>query len=75
MAELGTKAISVSWIEPMAIDASGVLETSASHKPGYEFAVGSTNVSYTFEDKFHNQCECNFTVNVTSGKGSFLTLK
>ena len=65
--ELGTWTTSVYWMEPMVIDASGILKKSATHKPGYKFTVGLTNVSYTFEDKFHNRCECNFSVNVVSG--------
>ena len=69
--ELGTMETTISWIEPMVIDASGIVIKRATYDPGHEFTVGSTEVSYHF-DKFHNHCECNFTVKITSSKEFFL---
>ena len=73
-AEVGTTHTPVEWLVPSAIDQFGsVTVTYASHKPGDQFAVGSTSmISYHFEDESFNQAICNFSVTVTEGLSVFV---
>ncbi|XP_072028147.1 uncharacterized protein [Amphiura filiformis] len=53
----------VSWSTPYVTDNSGVIRSIAStSKPGDEFQIGSTNVSYTVQDAAGNMNECIFQV-------------
>ncbi len=54
----------VTWVEPTATDnctSSGLL-VNRSHAPGSRFNVGTTNVSYTYEDGAGNESFCSFNV-------------
>lgn len=65
---LGTAQTSIQWIEPTAVDDSGVvniiLQTST---PGSNFGVGPTTVTYVFADPTGNTAICSFTVTVIAG--------
>ena len=69
-AELGMTRVPVFWLTPAAIDERGtVIAIDATHKPGDNFAVGSTTkISYVFTDDSYNTATCNFSVTVTRGK-------
>ncbi|XP_072046222.1 hyalin-like [Amphiura filiformis] len=64
--ELGTAYVAVSWNYPLVMDNSGFVTSRSSHESGHRFPIGSTNVTYFFEDDSHNGVDCNFTVNVES---------
>ncbi len=66
--EVGTTNKTISWERPVAIDHSGNVTYRNSHAPGHLFSVGSTLVSYVFEDASLNQAECNFTVFIGTRK-------
>ena len=67
--EIGTPETMVSWIEPTATDNSGsVNRASRSHSPGQLFAIGTTEVTYTFVDPSGNEASCTFSVIVNKGK-------
>ncbi|WP_333821411.1 HYR domain-containing protein [Ohtaekwangia sp.] len=53
----------VSWQAPAFTDCDGVSIT-ATHKPGSEFTVGTTNVTYTAKDKAGNTTTSTFQVTV-----------
>eukprot|EP00057_Strongylocentrotus_purpuratus_P028659 XP_011683133.1 PREDICTED: uncharacterized protein LOC578978 isoform X8 [Strongylocentrotus purpuratus] len=57
---------SVSWDEPTAVDASGIVLTNQNFNPGHLFAVGTTAVTYTFTDQAGNPAICSFVVTVTA---------
>ena len=60
---IGTQNTPVTWVEPTAIDNSGIPPTVVrSHQPGDSFPVGSTTVEYTFRDQEGNQAMCTFMV-------------
>ncbi|XP_072045209.1 hyalin-like [Amphiura filiformis] len=64
--EIGTSPIYVSWDEPVASDISGYAELfRATHKPGEEFDVGSTLVSYTYMDGSNNTATCRFYIQIS----------
>ena len=73
-AELGTTHVPVFWSKPSAIDQRGfIMVVNATHKPGENFAVGSTTrISYLFIDDSFNQVTCNFSVTVSQGMLSIL---
>ncbi|XP_022107711.1 uncharacterized protein LOC110988484 isoform X2 [Acanthaster planci] len=51
------------WIEPTAVDDSGLVPAvNKSHEPGAVFVDESTNVTYRFTDAVGNTAECVFTV-------------
>lgn len=54
----------VSWTEPVATDACGILSLVSNHSPGDIFNVGSTNVVYTATDNLGNVSTCSFMVTV-----------
>ena len=59
----------VTWTEPSATDNSGIVNLqSRSHAPGQFFVVGSTLVTYVFDDGSGNTADCAFSVIVTEGK-------
>ncbi|XP_072016323.1 uncharacterized protein [Amphiura filiformis] len=62
---LGSPGTTVTWIEPTAIDNSGVVSLSSqSHSPGSFFIVGETDVTYRFVDASGNEAQCTFVVTV-----------
>ncbi|XP_072044883.1 uncharacterized protein [Amphiura filiformis] len=64
--EIGTLATHVSWNEPIASDISGNAELlTATHKPGEEFDVGTTPVSYTYTDGSNNSATCGFRIHIS----------
>ncbi len=65
----------VNWSEPTAIDnCDGSLSfDSRSHSPGTSFPIGTTTVTYTFEDSEENISECNFDVTVTDNESPVIT--
>ena len=63
---LGSDVASVSWVEPTVIDNSGVMISAGSNKrPGDEFGIGSTTVTYVALDDEGNSGRCEFEVIVT----------
>ncbi|XP_072018428.1 uncharacterized protein [Amphiura filiformis] len=63
--DLGSAGTTVTWIEPTAIDNSGVVSLSSrSHAPGSFFLVGETDVTYRFVDGSGNEAQCTFVVGV-----------
>ncbi|XP_071488839.1 hyalin-like [Diadema antillarum] len=63
--ELGVTGTQVTWTEPTATDASGVVNiVSRSINPGTFFPVGTTDVTYTFADGSGNTANCTFRVTV-----------
>ena len=65
--ELGTRGKRVSWTEPRATDQYGTPTKTASHQPGSEFLVGTTDVTYSFTDSANNVATCSFTVTIETG--------
>lgn len=66
--ELGTTSATVTWIEPTAVDNSGVVNLiTRSHAPNSAFPLGTTPVSYVFSDLSNNIAQCGFDVTVTPG--------
>ncbi|XP_072045208.1 hyalin-like [Amphiura filiformis] len=64
--EIGTSATHISWNEPIASDISGNAELlKATHKPGEEFDVGTTLVSYTYTDASNNSATCGFRIHIS----------
>ena len=72
--EVGTSETPVVWYEPSAFDASGTIDPQASHRPGLDFNVGVTDVSYAFTDHFGNTAFCNFSVLVDQGKAHLVLM-
>ena len=60
--QLGTPSSTATWIEPTATDDCGVPTVLQSHRPGDDFPVGVTQVTYMFTDSSGNQETCTFTV-------------
>ena len=59
----GTTSSPISWTELFCVDNSGVTPTVfRSHRPGDDFGVGPTQVSYICSDQAGNQATCSFTV-------------
>lgn len=66
--ELGTSFVTVTWTEPTAVDNSGSVSLiSRSHAPGDAFPVGSTTVSYLYQDPSGNPATCAFVITVNTG--------
>lgn len=60
--------VMVSWIEPIATDANGVVPlVFKTHSPGSVFDVGTTTVRYTFGRDPVDTASCIFTVTVAEG--------
>ncbi|XP_070554593.1 hyalin-like [Ptychodera flava] len=63
--DAGLPTASITWTAAIATDNSGLTPTSsATHTSGDNFAIGSTNVTYTFQDDRSNTADCTFTINV-----------
>ncbi|XP_072013682.1 uncharacterized protein [Amphiura filiformis] len=61
----GTQSRVVTWIEPTAVDNSGIQPTVVrSHQPGQNFPVGRTPVTYIFTDSSGNEAQCSFSITV-----------
>ncbi|XP_038069618.1 uncharacterized protein LOC119738747 isoform X6 [Patiria miniata] len=66
MAPTSATSAVVNWPEPTAVDNSGgVVTRTSTRSPGQSFAIGVTNVVYTFTDPSQNVATCSFTVTVT----------
>src|SRR5581483_6885368 len=62
--DAGACGAKVSWIEPTATDNVAVTSLSSNHKPGDNFPVGTTVVTYTARDAAGNTSTCSFNVKV-----------
>ena len=61
----GDTTLQISWVEPRAIDNSGVTPRKIqSHQPGESFPAGTTQISYTFFDDAGNSAACTFSITV-----------
>ena len=61
--QFGTPQTVASWVEPTAVDDCGGQTTfTQSHRPGDQFPVGVTQVTYIFSDSSNNQATCSFTI-------------
>lgn len=60
----GKDSANVTWPQPKARDNSNSFlnQTMRTYPPGSSFAIGSTNVTYTFQDGSGNQAFCEFQV-------------
>ncbi|QLH45335.1 MAG: fibronectin type III domain-containing protein [Bacteroidota bacterium] len=61
------------WSEPTVTDDCGTPSSTASHNPGDVFPIGTTTVTYTYDDGFNPAVTCSFDVVVearTSSTGS-----
>jgi gliding motility-associated-like protein len=56
---------SVTWVEPTATVACGVVTLEATHRPGDIFPVGETVVTYTASTQHGETAECKFKVTVS----------
>ena len=66
---LGAAGTRVSWVEPTAVDDSGIVTlTSRSHDPGSFFPIGRTTVTYVFTDGADNSASMSFSVIVRESK-------
>ena len=64
----GRQGVSITWSEPHATDASGIVNfISRSHQPGERFTEGTTTVIYVFADASGNEAACTFDVTATEG--------
>lgn len=59
---VGTPSRVGDWIEPTATDDCGVPTVIRSHRPGQDFNVGVTQVTYIFTDSSGNTGLCSFTI-------------
>ena len=65
----GVGGTTVTWVEPTATDNSGTASLSSrTATPGQFFAVGTTQVTYTFTDGSGNSASCTFNVIVIERK-------
>lgn len=72
--ELGTNGAVVTWVEPTAVDLSGVANIlSQTHQPGTFFPLGTTEVIYTFVDSSGNTAPCPFRVIITAGEYFYMS--
>ena len=60
--DIGKATAAVSWTEPTAIDNSGVQTLTSSDKPGNDFNIGATIVTYMSVDRESNRATSAFTV-------------
>lgn len=60
----------VFFTEPTATDNSGVAPrvVSQTYSPGFNFTLGTTQVTYTFADDSDNRVSCSFNVIVIQGQ-------
>ena len=65
----GVSSSVVSWTEPTATDNLGAVRSFQTSAPGATFGVGTTTVTYTFEDTVPNQSTCSFDVSVVGEYG------
>ncbi|XP_072014221.1 hyalin-like [Amphiura filiformis] len=66
MISAGTNTAVIFWTEPTATDNSGMTPTvTQSYRPGQSFPVGTTQVSYSFNDQAGNNAVCSFTVTIS----------
>ncbi len=74
--ELGTAtAAQASWQEPTATDNSGTVTlVSRTSTPGSFFPLGTSPVTYTFEDPSGNRASTTFNVIVQTGKSGSIHL-
>ena len=54
----------VNWVEPTATDNAGEVILKSNHKPGDNFTVGFTNVTYTAIDESGNEAVISFGLEV-----------
>ncbi len=59
-----TPGTTVTWTEPTVFDNSGAFDTTQTRTSGAFFAVGDSQVAYTFADAAGNQATCTFLVRV-----------
>ena len=57
----------VNWEEPTATDNAGEVTLKSNHKPGDNFTVGFTNVTYTAIDESGNEAFISFGLEVIPG--------
>ena len=62
----------VYWIEPVAVDNSGIQTLTSTHTPGSSFNIGVTIVTYTSVDAAGHNTSQLFSV---SGEGNYLKVK
>ncbi|XP_038047594.1 uncharacterized protein LOC119721587 [Patiria miniata] len=63
---LASGGVNVYWMQPEAMDDSGLSPlTRSSREPGDHFQTGTEVVSYVFIDPSENRAHCNFTVTVS----------
>ena len=60
--EPGMDATRVMWTEPLAINLSASGKILSTSQPNESFPIGSTPVSYVFEDASGRREFCNFTI-------------
>ena len=61
----GSPSRVVTWIEPIAVDDSGVApRVIQSHFSGDEFSLGTTEVTYSFVDDSQNVATCSFSITI-----------
>jgi hypothetical protein len=53
---------SATWSEPSVTDDCGTPSAVASHNPGDSFPIGTTTVTYTYDDGFNAPVTCSFDV-------------
>jgi hypothetical protein len=53
---------SATWSEPSVTDDCGTPTAVASHNPGDSFPIGTTTVTYTYDDGFNAPVTCSFDV-------------
>ena len=61
----GQTTAAVTWTPPTATDnitPEDQIITVATHTPGQQFPVGTTQVSYIFTDQANNEATCSFNV-------------
>jgi gliding motility-associated-like protein len=71
--DAGQCGASVTWVSPTATDNCGTVTTISTHNSGDFFALGTTQVGYTFTDASGNSVTCNFTVTVTDNETPVIT--
>lgn len=71
---IGTCGAVVTWTDPTATDACGVLSLTSNHASGETFSVGTTNVVYTATDNLGNVSTCSFTVTVQDTEAPTFTI-
>ena len=57
----------VYWTPPAVTDNCGIYNIASTHKPGAFFGIGTTVVTYTYQDIGLNTTSCSFTVTINPG--------